>query len=305
MGWKEGEGLGRRKNGIKSHLKARKRVEEEGLGHDKLKIVEASTQWWSVSINDTLARLQQLNQSQRSHGKKKDGDKEEQEENMRKKRGTKKRKKQGSHTVQSSTSVIAGTVRQYTDEELFIATGGARFGMRAQRRAVAKWSRTETGTQLQEMEKRAKQSIVWDGRGQANFVPCKAALHAKTSKCSTGSTTNVKLISSTTIEENNEEAGDILVLNKDCANVSSENIDFTEITSNEENVLDEKSVNNCCERRRRTKKKNKSKKRKKSLSDSLECCSSNDNKVEKLTMKEVKKKSKKKKKKERKIACTS
>ena len=55
--------------------------------------------------------------------------------------------------------------REYTDEELFEATGGARFGMRAQRRATGKWARTES--QTEDDERKAWERVEWNGRGNA------------------------------------------------------------------------------------------------------------------------------------------
>lgn len=125
MGWKEGEGLGKHKQGRSSHISVSKRKEEEGLGHVERPKSMYEDQWWNSSINATLAKLQ------------------------------KKSKKQ-----ETDQKVIT------TDEELFIATGGARFGMRAQYRAEGKWARTESkvdGT----MEKTAEKSMEWNGLGEA------------------------------------------------------------------------------------------------------------------------------------------
>jgi Pin2-interacting protein X1 len=125
MGWKEGEGLGKHKQGRSSHISVSKRKEEEGLGHVELPKSMYEDQWWNSSVNATLAKLQ------------------------------KKSKKQ-----KTTQKVIT------TDEELFLATGGARFGMRAQYRAEGKWARTESkvdGT----MEKKAEKSMEWNGLGEA------------------------------------------------------------------------------------------------------------------------------------------
>lgn len=58
----------------------------------------------------------------------------------------------------------------YTDEELFIATGGARFGMRSQRRAEGKWQRTEKSEELKNWELKTKNQFEWDGLGKASIV---------------------------------------------------------------------------------------------------------------------------------------
>jgi Pin2-interacting protein X1 len=59
--------------------------------------------------------------------------------------------------------------KDVTDEDLFEATGGARFGMRAQRRATGKWARTESGLSEQE-EADAKARVEWDGKGPARVL---------------------------------------------------------------------------------------------------------------------------------------
>jgi Pin2-interacting protein X1 len=107
MGWESGTGLGKKRNGIVSHITVKKRMDSAGVGTEQLAAEERKTaeSWWKDSLSGTLAKLSS-----------KSG----------KKSGKKKRKK------------------DYTDEELFEATGGARFGMRAGKsRDLAKWKRTE------------------------------------------------------------------------------------------------------------------------------------------------------------------
>jgi Pin2-interacting protein X1 len=118
MGWSEGDGLGKRRQGMNSHITVKRRVENVGVGHSSLPT--HSQQWWKDSMGDTLAKLG----------------------------GKKKTKK-----------------RDFTDEDLFEATGGARFGMRAQRKAKAKWARTES--QTEEEEREAQSRCEWNGRGAA------------------------------------------------------------------------------------------------------------------------------------------
>ena len=134
MGWKKGEGLGLNKTGIKSHVKVRKREDDVGIGHDKLQLAEASNMWWSSSVSSTLAKLA----------------------NKTKQKSKKKSKKK--------------IKMHYTDDELFEATGGARFGMRAQRRAEAKWARSEKSLDLTEQEKNAAKLMEWNGLGEAKCV---------------------------------------------------------------------------------------------------------------------------------------
>lgn len=162
MGWTEGTGLGKNRSGIVSHIKVRKREDEMGLGVEKAAIFEAGNTWQD-SVGATLARL--------SKGKK----------DAKSKR--KEKKERSKHSSQNTKEVTTGggAAKIYTDEELFMATGGARFGMRAQRRAEAKWARTESGSELWEEEVKARKRVEWNGLGAAKVLVGDAdALQEKT-----------------------------------------------------------------------------------------------------------------------------
>jgi Pin2-interacting protein X1 len=108
MGWSDGTGLGKKRDGITTHIKVKKRKDQEGIGAGKAAADKqaSSEQWWKDSLGDTLARLSS------KKGKKSD----------------KKKHKR----------------KDYTDEELFEATGGSRFGMRAGiTKNLSKWRRSE------------------------------------------------------------------------------------------------------------------------------------------------------------------
>lgn len=102
MGWTEGTGLGKRRDGIKTHLSVKRRAEQAGLGTEdleKARHIEQNHEWWKDSLSDVYAKL-----------------------------SSKKKKR-----------------KTFTDEELFQATGGARFGMRAGvTKNLHKWTRTES-----------------------------------------------------------------------------------------------------------------------------------------------------------------
>ncbi|KAL7529248.1 hypothetical protein ACHAWF_002900, partial [Thalassiosira exigua] len=153
MGWTEGTGLGKRRDGVKDHVKIRQREDEVGLGREKEAAKEASNAWWKDCAGGTLARLQQ--QQKKKSGKEKKSS---------------KREKDGRKDKAKSERESTATVKTFTDEELFAATGGARFGMRAQRRAEGKWKRTESGSEHSELERKAKESMEWNGRGSAQVV---------------------------------------------------------------------------------------------------------------------------------------
>lgn len=148
MGWTEGTGLGKRRDGMKEHVKIKQREDEMGLGREKMKAQEVADVWWRDSVGDTLARLQQKKKSSK---------------------GEKKSKKKSKKDKKKET-----TKKHFTDEELFAATGGARFGStsgaRANRSQHGKWKRSESGHELSELEKKAKESMEWNGRGNARVL---------------------------------------------------------------------------------------------------------------------------------------
>ncbi|KAL7440611.1 hypothetical protein ACHAXM_007374 [Skeletonema potamos] len=164
MGWTEGTGLGKRRDGMKEHVKIKQREEEMGLGREKMKAQEVADVWWKDSVGDTLARLQ-----------KKKSAKDDKEKKSKKKKKNDKKEKIKKH---------------FTDEELFEATGGARFGStsgaRANRSQHGKWKRSESGHELTELEKKAKKSMEWNGRGNAQILNSKessAALGGESDSC--------------------------------------------------------------------------------------------------------------------------
>jgi len=119
MGWTEGDGLGKRRQGMSKHIKVKKRADEIGLGHVRTELQEQN-QWWNDGMSSVLARLS------------------------------------------------GGTKKTATDEDLYKATNGKRFGMRAQRKQTGKWARTETFSKEAEADARAK--IEWNGQGEAKVI---------------------------------------------------------------------------------------------------------------------------------------
>lgn len=155
MGWKSGTGLGKKRDGMVSHIKVRKREENMGLGVEKERTrkLGAEGMWWSANVSNTLMRLQEKKDEKKSKKKKSS-------KKTKKDKGEKKKKK-----VKSPK-----TPKIYTDEELFQATGGARFGMRAQRRAEGKWQRTENSQTLKDWEQQVKGKVEWNGLGKAKLL---------------------------------------------------------------------------------------------------------------------------------------
>jgi len=161
MGWTEGTGLGKNRTGRVDHVKAKQREDNMGLGREKEKAKEMQNTWWKDSVGGTLARLQQQSKDNKKSKKKKD-----------KKKKSKKGSKQssGESTSESRDQTSTTHIKTYTDLELFAATGGARFGTKGGRRAEGKYKRTESGTELSKLEEKARASLEWNGRGNAEVV---------------------------------------------------------------------------------------------------------------------------------------
>ena len=138
LGWTEGTGLGKNRDGRADHIRVTKRREGQAIGAASTEIdpVVTGEQWWKSSVGNTLARLAEAN--------KRRGKKSSKKPKKEKKTSNKKRK------------------LEYTDEELFEATGGARFGMRAQTQQRGKWNRAEDAITKDE-EAKAKANTEWDG----------------------------------------------------------------------------------------------------------------------------------------------
>jgi len=125
MGWSEGTGLGKKRDGMTTHIRVKKRKDNVGLGGSEKPDVEAvlgNSEWWKDSLGSTLARL----------GSKK------------KQKLSKKDKKKDKKDTSKISRKENKASKKFTDEELFAATGGTRFGMRAGITSnLHKWTRTE------------------------------------------------------------------------------------------------------------------------------------------------------------------
>lgn len=169
MGWKEGTGLGKKRDGIVSHIKVQKREENMGLGVEKERTRQLGVEgmWWNSSVADTLMKLQQKNKGRS-------------DEKSKKKKKDKKEKKSKKSKKDGSLQTTAGKV--YTDEELFAATGGARFGTKGGKRAEGKWKRSESSKELKEWEEEVKDKVEWNGLGKANVILSENQSEKKRSK---------------------------------------------------------------------------------------------------------------------------
>ena len=57
MGWTEGKGLGKEEQGINTHIVAKKRKDEEGLGQEGVLAAEMGDQWWAGSLEKTMYKM--------------------------------------------------------------------------------------------------------------------------------------------------------------------------------------------------------------------------------------------------------
>jgi Pin2-interacting protein X1 len=173
MGWKEGTGLGKNRDGIVSHIKVKKREENSGLGIEKERTRQMGVggMWWSSSVADTLMKLQRKSGSSSSGG----------DDSKSKKKKSKKDKKDKKSKKSSKKEKNAGKI--YTEDELFAATGGARFGTKGGKRAEGKWQRSEKSKEhleweLAVMDKKAE----WNGLGTASVILSDDKVNKKQSK---------------------------------------------------------------------------------------------------------------------------
>ncbi|GMH59433.1 hypothetical protein TrST_g11486 [Triparma strigata] len=172
MGWTEGKGLGKEEQGINTHIVAKKRKDEEGLGQEGVLAAEMGDQWWAGSLEKTMYKMKMKKKLAKQAEKKAaategDGGDKDKKKKKKKKEQKKKKKKKDLKDL-TEEDLLKGYVEKAppTSEELFEATGGARFGMRAQSRQKGKWARSE-GTAIKDSEE-ALVDVEWDGLGQVN-----------------------------------------------------------------------------------------------------------------------------------------
>eukprot|EP00536_Pseudo-nitzschia_multiseries_P008904 jgi/Psemu1/257671/estExt_Genewise1Plus.C_2360014 len=151
LGWTEGTGLGKNRDGRAEHIRVTKRKDELALGASAAAIeldpVVTGDQWWKSSKSKRKSRGGDGSD---------DGSDDDDNSKTKKKNKNKKRK------------------LEYTDEELFEATGGARFGMRAQTQQKGKWNRAEDKISKEE-EKEALAKTEWDGMAAPKVLLSKSS----------------------------------------------------------------------------------------------------------------------------------
>ena len=119
LGWKEGEGLGKNKTGMKDHIRVTQRKEGVGLGAD----APAPSEWALPPKPPPAAKKR----AAKSDSDDSDSDEDEAEAAVR----------------QNMASSGSGVVPGMSDEQLFQICGGARLGMRARSGQDGKLKRME------------------------------------------------------------------------------------------------------------------------------------------------------------------
>lgn len=197
-GWKEGEGLGREKQGMTSHIKIAKKDDALGVGAKVTEHDNFGHQWWFQAYGGGASKpiggaaavtrdaLSDSSDSDDSDSDAAVGSKRKSAAKSRK--CAAKRARDGSSSDSDSDSpraaaggagsasaaggsgtVIAGGVVIPSFEELFKATGGARLGMRARREQPGKWARAEAAAAALA----AKRKAVADGSSASSFAKAK------------------------------------------------------------------------------------------------------------------------------------
>jgi Pin2-interacting protein X1 len=233
MGWTEGTGLGKNRDGMVSHIKVKKREENMGLGVEKerTRLLGKEGMWWSANVSETLFRLQQQKSSS---------------DDKKSKKSKKKGKKSDKKSKKKSKEI---TMKVYTDEELFEATGGARFGMRAQRRAEGKWKRTEGSQDLKQWEEEVKGKIEWNGLGKAKVILSQSTSISNDPDAKSSTKKRKRKDEETVEEEKKEEITDPI----DAATVTASD-SATDASKEEEKKL---KKNRKSEKKKKSKKKSK------------------------------------------------
>ncbi|RLN63132.1 hypothetical protein BBJ29_001252 [Phytophthora kernoviae] len=136
MGWSKGKGLGKNEQGVKSHVKVKRREELQGVGAEKKEVQEQGNQWW-YNVYDRMASKIVIDAS------------DDEDKSKKKKKKSKKDKKRKREAAADGEKKY----RVPTDEELFAATGGKLFGRRAYGSCNGKLKRDEMQMKKSKKEK--------------------------------------------------------------------------------------------------------------------------------------------------------
>lgn len=138
FGWKEGEGLGKRKQGIKSYLKVSRKDNKHGIGCDVQVSEEFSDGWWTRAFEAAASRLKSVGEAVSFDNDTNSSDSESSEME---------------DTFESSISLESSfTTYSKEDIRLFRACKGRQLGKRAGTVQIGKIKREELANQAFDQE---------------------------------------------------------------------------------------------------------------------------------------------------------
>jgi len=133
LGWKEGEGLGKDRQGRATHVKVVKKSDNLGIGARDVNVEDFSAQWWSHSFSSASSKLKSIGAGSAS-----DSDSDSDSESS-----------SNSDSDSDEEAIASVSLKRdmstYTEEDraLFLACKGRRCGKRAGASQVGKWKREQ------------------------------------------------------------------------------------------------------------------------------------------------------------------
>mmetsp|Transcript_238 Transcript_238/g.290 ORF Transcript_238/g.290 Transcript_238/m.290 type:complete len:285 (-) Transcript_238:1352-2206(-) len=130
LGWKEGDGLGKQRQGRATHVKVVKKDDNLGIGAKDANVEDFSSQWWSHGFSSASSKLKSIKASSESDSDSDSGSNSSDSD---------------SESVKEAKVSLNRDMSTYTEEDiaLFRACGGRRCGKRAGMSQVGKWKREQ------------------------------------------------------------------------------------------------------------------------------------------------------------------
>eukprot|EP00924_Labyrinthula_sp_SR-Ha-C_P005621 snap_masked-scaffold_14-processed-gene-0.8-mRNA-1 protein AED:0.20 eAED:0.60 QI:0/-1/0/1/-1/1/1/0/179 len=143
FGWKEGDGLGKNRQGNSEHIKVQKRDDNVGLGSSGKEKSNGldQTAWWDDVFANAAAQIKKTQTELSSATSESISEDEDKKSKKKKKKKDKKRKKRKRKAESELVEDTAGMSEK--DREIFLACGGRRLGRRAYSSQTAKLKRVK------------------------------------------------------------------------------------------------------------------------------------------------------------------
>lgn len=132
MGWSAGKGLGKNEQGMKSHVKVKRREELQGVGAEKKAVAEQANQWWYNAYDRVASKIVIDASSDEEGGEE---DKEEKKKKKKKKDKKKKEAKSGSDWTKMSPPIRSSESLQTKSSLRRLAVNCSAVGRTARARA--------------------------------------------------------------------------------------------------------------------------------------------------------------------------